>query len=103
MPEVTIPKALKVLTKEVREGLPGDEVVEVYNEVFRKPPPTEEELRQDPAPLIEKLVAYINSGLEGDRLASLWRLVFLYRNVWYNEEDERICYNEPEEEVSTEY
>ena len=103
MPVVTKEQALKLLTDEVQEKLGADELLEVYNEVFPNDPSTEEEACEDVAPLIEQLVDHINSGLEIDEVMDLWRLIIpKHRNLWYDEEEERIHYNEETEAVSAE-
>ena len=102
MPVVTKEQALKLLTDEVQEKLGADELLEVYNEVFPDSPYTEE-VHEDVTPLIKPLVDHINSGLEIDVLMELWRLIFTkHRNVWYDEEEERIHYNEETEAISAE-
>ena len=99
MPVVTKEQALELLTHEVRENLGADEVLEVYNEVFPDDPHTAEES----GPLIEQLVGHINGGLEMDEVMDLWGLIFpKHRNVWYDEEEERIHYNEEAEAVPSE-
>jgi hypothetical protein len=103
MPVVTKDKALELLTSEVREKLRADELLEVYNEVFPDDPPTGQEAHEDSQPLIEQLADHINSGLEIDEVMDLWGLIFpKHRNVWYDEEEEQIHYNEEAEAVSTE-
>ena len=103
MPVVTKEQALKLLTNEVQKRLGADELLEVYNEVFPDDPHTEEESHEDVTPLIAQLVDHINSGLEIDVVMDLWELIFpQHRNVWYDEEEERIHYNEETEAVSAE-
>jgi hypothetical protein len=103
MPVVTKEQALELLTQEVQEKLGADELLEVYNEVFPDDPYTEEEAHEDVTPLIEQLVAHINSGLEIDVLMDLWGLLFpKHRNVWYDDEEERIHYNEETEAIPAE-
>jgi hypothetical protein len=103
MPVVTKDKALELLTKEVQEKLGTDELLEVYNEVFPDDPHTELEVREDPTPLIEQLVHHVISGLEIDEVIDLWGLIFpKHRNVWYDDEEERLHYHEEAEAVSSE-
>lgn len=41
------------------------------------------------------LARYVRSGIEAEELVDLWNVVFPEdRNVWYDEEDEKIHYNE---------
>jgi hypothetical protein len=103
MPVVTKDGALELLTNEVQEKLGADELLEVYNEVFPDNPSTEEAAHEDVTPLIERLVDHVNSGLEIDEVIDLWGLIFpRRRNVWYDEEEERLHYNEEAEAVSSE-
>jgi hypothetical protein len=103
MPAITKDKALELLAGEVQENLGADELLEVYNEVFPDHPYTDEKAHDDPSPLIAQLVARIRSGLEIEEVLDLWGLIFpRHRNVWYDEEEERIHYNEEAEAVSTE-
>jgi hypothetical protein len=103
MPVVTKDQALELLTNEVQEKLGSDELLEVYNELFPDDPYTEEEVHEDVTPMIEQLVDHITSGLEIDEVIDLWRLIIpKHRNVWYDEEEERIHYNEETEAVSSE-
>src|SRR5262249_52526612 len=103
MPVVTKDKALELLTNEVQEKLGADELREVYNEVFPDDPYTEEEAPEDVRPLVEQIVGHVNSGLEIDEVIDLWGLVFpRHRNVWYDDEEERLHYNEEAEAVSSE-
>jgi hypothetical protein len=98
MPEVTQDQALELLTKAVREQLPADEVLEVYNELFPTHPYAEAEAKKDPSRLVEELVAHIHSGLEVGELMELWRLILTRdRNLWYDEVEEKIHYNEETE------
>ena len=100
MSTVNKDQALELLTKEVRQKFGVDELLEVYNEVFPDRPRTEDEAHQDSSPLIEQLVEHINSGQEIDEILDLWGLIFTkHRNVWYDEEEERIHYNEETEAV----
>jgi hypothetical protein len=102
MPEVTKDTALELLTNEVREKFGADELLEIHNEVFPEDPYTEEEAHADVTPMIERLVGRINSGLGMDEVTDLWGLIFpRHRNIWYDEEDERLHYNEEAEALSS--
>jgi len=101
MPIVTQDQALELLAAEVRK-FDTDELLEVYNEVFRNTPRTEQEAKEDPQALVARLVDHIN-GRAIEEVVALWGVIFpRHRNVWYNEEDDRIYYNEEAETVSTE-
>lgn len=103
MAVVTKDKALELLTNEVQEKLGADELLEVYNEVFPDDPYTEEEVHEDVTPLIDRLVDHVNSGLAVEEVIDLWGLIFpRHRNVWYDDEEERLHYNEEAEAVPSE-
>lgn len=103
MPVITKEQVLELLTNEVQEKFGADELLEVYNEVFPDNPRTEEEADEDVAPLIEQLVAHINSGLEIDVLMELWWLIIpKHHNIWYDEVEDRFNYSEESEAVSAE-
>jgi hypothetical protein len=103
MPVVTKAQALELLTNEVQEKLAADEILEVYNEVFPDDLHTLEEAQENSAPLVERLVDHIKGGLEIDEVMDLWGLIFpKHRNVWYDDEEERIHYNEEPEAVPSE-
>jgi hypothetical protein len=103
MPVVTKDKALELLTNEVQEKFGADELLEVYNEVFPDEPYTDEEAHEDVTPLIEQLVDHVNSGLGVEEVIDLWGLIFpRHRNVWYDDEEERLHYNEEAEAVQSE-
>ncbi len=103
MPVITKKQALELLTNAVQDKLGADELLEVYNEVFPDDPYTAEEVEADSGLLIEQLVDHINGGLEIDEVMDLWRLIVpKHRNVWYDEEEERIHYNEESEAVPSE-
>ena len=102
MPVVTKDQALQLLTSEVKK-FDTDELLEVYNELFPKHPYSEEKARQDPSPLVERLVAHINSGLDIGEIIELWGLIVpKHHHLWYDEVEDRIHYNEETEEVSWE-
>jgi hypothetical protein len=103
MPEVTKDKALALLSNEVQEKLGADELLEVYNELFPDNPYTAEEAHEDLTPLIEQVVDHVKSRLEIDEITDLWGLIFpRHRNIWYDDEEERLHYNEEAEAVSSE-
>jgi len=98
MPVITVDQALELLTREVQQKLPADEVVEVYNDVFPETPSTEYEANANVEHLIEQIVAYITGERGQEDIVYLWGLIFpRHRNIWYNEEDDRLYYNEETE------
>jgi hypothetical protein len=103
MPLVTKDEALELLTDAVQEKLDADELLEVCNEVFPDDPYTDEEAHEDVTPLVEQLVGRIHSGLEVEEIIELWGLIFpRHRDIWYDDEEERLHYNEEAQAVASE-
>jgi hypothetical protein len=103
MPAVTNDKALELLTKAVQDQLETSELLEVYNELFPATPYTSAAAQVDAEPLRTRLVDYFNNGLAIDEVTDLWRLIFPeHRNIWYDEEAERLHYSEKAEAAATE-
>jgi hypothetical protein len=94
MPAVTKDEAVAMLSRAV-EQFGWDEVLEVYNELFPDEKHTEEETRADATPLVRRLVSYFNSGLLPEQVADLFGMIFpRHRRIRYDEEEERIHYQE---------
>lgn len=94
MPEITKVEAVQMLTKEV-EQLPADEVLEVYQSLFRGRPVSEKTAMRNPAPLVTKILRHLHSREYEEEIVGLWGVIRPKdRNVWYNEEEDRFCYNE---------
>lgn len=87
MPVLSTNEAAERLAKVVEKANPTT-LTEIYAELFpEKPAPT--------APSAPELAQHVRSGLEAEELVDLWNVVFpTDRNVWYDEEDEKIHYNE---------
>lgn len=95
MPVVTTVEALNRLTEAVEHEFGWDEVLEIYNEMFPTHPATEQQARTDASPFIREIVAHIKKGLSAEEIVDLWELVIPNdRNVRYDEEEDRIHYNE---------
>ncbi len=69
MPVATRDEALELLSREVQQHLPNDELVEVYHEVFRFKPAAEQEARRTSGPLAEQLVASSTAGWRWTKLS----------------------------------
>lgn len=103
MPAVSRAQAVDLLTRAVEEQLPPDELLEIHNELFPDDACTAEEARNDPIRITQRLVGFINGGRDPSELPGLWGLVFTKdRNIWYNEEEDRVHYNEETEALGTE-
>src|SRR5262245_59946108 len=102
MPAVNKNQALELLAREVQK-FDADELLEVYNEVFPDHPSTAEEAHEDSSSLVDQLVEHIRSGLEIDQIIDLWGVILPGdRNLWYDEEEETLHYNEEAEAVPSE-
>jgi len=98
MPTIPANEAVGRLIREVEENLPADELLEIRNELIPGQPRLPEEAVQDKKALMDHIVAYLNSGLPMEEVAEMWNLIFTrHRNVWYNEMEDQIHYNEERE------
>jgi hypothetical protein len=87
MPALSTSEAAERLAKVVEKAKPTD-LAEFYAELFPEKPVTTAVSAVD-------LARHVRSGLEAEELVDLWNVVFPSdRNVWYDEEDEQIHYNE---------
>lgn len=87
MPALSTNEAAVRLAKVVEKATPGI-LSEISAELF----PQEPEV-----PLLSALdlAKHVSSGLAAEELIDLWNVVFpADRNVWYDEEDEKIHHNE---------
>jgi len=94
MPVISKEQAVERMIRQVERYDPA-ELLEVHNELFRNEKRTEAEVRQNPTPLINRLVDFISGSEIGD-LVFLWGFIFpaRYRNIWYEEEEDGIHYDE---------
>jgi hypothetical protein len=87
MPALSINDATERLAKGV-ENAKSTALSEIGAELFPEGP-------RVLAPSAAGLARHVRSGLEAEELVDLWNVVFPEdRNVWYDEGDERIHYNE---------
>jgi hypothetical protein len=87
MPALSTKEAAERLAKVVEKVKPTL-LSEIHAELFPEKPAAG-------SPTAAYLASHIRSGLEAEELVSLWNVVFpADRNVWYDEEDEKIHYNE---------
>lgn len=87
MPTLSTNEAADRLAKGVENAEPTT-LREIYFELYPQN-------SSDVAPSAFDLAQYVRSGLEAEELVDLWNVVFpADRNVWYDEEDEKIHYNE---------
>lgn len=87
MPALTANEAAERLANGVEKAKPAA-LAEIYADLFPEKPVA--------AVLSTAVLAqHVRSGLEAEELVDLWNVVFpADRNVWYDEEDEKIHYNE---------
>lgn len=87
MPALSTNEAAERVAKGVENANPTA-LTEIYAELFPETPAATALSATD-------LAQHVRSGLEAEELVSLWNVVFpADRNVWYDEEDEKIHYNE---------
>jgi hypothetical protein len=102
MPTLSKKKAVEALREEVCKARP-DDLVEIHNELFPGEPTTEKAAQRDPGTLTAKILGHIEAGLEVEEILGLWGVVFPgSRDVWYDEEKNRVHYEKDEEAVPTE-
>src|SRR5215468_7619295 len=96
MPVISKEQAVERMSRQV-EKYDLLELLEVHNELFPNEQRTEAEARQDPTPLVKRVVDYIR-GSDIGNLVELWGFIFptRYRNIWYEEEEDGIHYDEPD-------
>ncbi|MEX0793718.1 MAG: hypothetical protein WD045_11310 [Pirellulaceae bacterium] len=87
MPTLSTNEAAQRLAKGVEAARPSA-LTEIYAELFPEKVATTN-------PSATDLARYVQSGLEAEELVDLWNVVFPEdRNVWYDEEEAKIHYNE---------
>ncbi len=87
MPALSTNEATERLARVVEKATPTV-LSEIYAELFPEKPVSAE-------PSAADLARHVRSGLETEELVDLWNVVFpADRNVWYDEESEKIHYNE---------
>ena len=87
MPVLSTTEAAERLAKVVEKAKPTA-LSEFFAELFPEKPATV-------PPSAADLARHIRGGLEAEEIVDLWNVVFpADRNVWYDEEDEKIHYNE---------
>lgn len=87
MPALSTNEAAERLAKVVEKAKPTA-LAEIYDELFPEKPVAA-------LPSAAHLAQHIRNGLEAEEIVDLWHVVFpADRNVWYNEEDDEIRYNE---------
>ena len=92
MPAIPKKEATERLARAI-EKAPGDDLSEVYAELF----PTKAPPQPLPADFARNIAAHVRSGIEPEEIVDLWNVVFpADHNVYYDEEDDVLRYNEPE-------
>jgi hypothetical protein len=90
MPAISRTEAVERLAMAV-EKAPPDMLVEIYIEMFPA--------KSKPAcvPLAQELAQHVRTGFAPESIVDLWRVLFPgYRNMYYDEEDDALKYNERE-------
>ena len=87
MPALSKNEAAEILATHVEKAKPSA-LVEIYAELFPEKPAATQ-------PSASDLVQHIRRGLDAEEIVDLWNVVFpTDHNVWYDEEDDEIRYNE---------
>ncbi|HEX5244855.1 MAG TPA: hypothetical protein VFW23_16480 [Tepidisphaeraceae bacterium] len=87
MPALTKEQATEKLAQDVEQARLAA-LSEIYAELFPEQPAVR-------IPSASELAQRIRAGLEWEEIVDLWNVVFPKdRNVWYDEEDDRIHYDE---------
>ena len=87
MPALSANEAAERLAKAVEKSKPTA-LTEIYAELFPERPAAAQ-------PSAADLAKHVRTGLEAEEIVDLWNVVFpADRNVWHDEEDDKIHYNE---------
>ena len=87
MPALTKNQAVEQLAVVVETVKPST-LAEVYAELFPETP-------SSPPPSAKDVAQHIRNSLEAEEIVDVWNVVFpSHRNVWYDEEENQIHYNE---------
>ena len=98
---VSLEQAAEILETEVGKNLASDEVFEIYNELFPEDRGAEDEAYKNDGPLIKRICDRIRGNGDAEDLVYLWELILTkHRNVWFNEEDNLIYYDEEHESLA---
>jgi hypothetical protein len=104
VPEIPADQAVAMMTKRVEDELAWDELLEIHNELFPKHQASEEEAQQHRSVLVQRLVERITAWAAIENFVDVWGMLFpRHRNVWYNEEDKTLHYNEDSEAVEVDW
>ncbi len=95
MPMITTGEAIDRLVKAIEQAQ-SHVLAEIYTELFpdRQAPDATEPAR---SPLVRYIVDHIRQGIEPEEIVDLWNVIYPEdRNVWFDEEDRVVRYNELE-------
>ena len=95
MPAVTKDEAVALLARAVETEFGPDEVLEIYNELYRDDPATEEAARADPGRLAGRIVADLRRAPPEEVADRWWTILPGYRDIWYDVDDDVIHYRPP--------
>lgn len=87
MPALPLHEAAEKVAQGVESARPTV-LREIYSEIYPEKPPVE-------SPSAAELARLVRGELEPEEIVDLWNVVYpADRNVWYDEEDEQVHYNE---------
>lgn len=94
-------QAVEILAEAVRSAAPED-LVEIYYELFPGMTAAEETETASSLNMAEKVLQHFSAGLEVEEILDLWNVVFpSHRNVWFDEFEEQLHYDEESTPVET--
>jgi len=101
MSEVSRDDAVQRLASEI-EKFAWDDLVETHNELLPFAPVSIDSDPQDTNKLKGTILSRVADGLEAEEIIDLWNVVFpADRNVWYDDENECVHYNEEPQHVES--
>ncbi|HQZ68145.1 MAG TPA: hypothetical protein PLY87_23805 [Planctomycetaceae bacterium] len=101
MSEIAVNVAVQRLSKKIEE-FSWDDIIESHNELFPFQALSVEEEPKEIELVRKKVMDRIENGLEAEEVVDLWNVVFPSdRNVWYDEENECVRFNEEPQQVES--
>ncbi len=101
MSKISVSVAVQRLSTEIAK-FSWDDVIETHNELFPFEPLSVDGESKDVEEVRRKITRRIAEGLEAEEIIDLWNVVFPSdRNVWFDEENECVRFNEEPQQVES--
>lgn len=101
MSQISEVVATQRLSSEI-EKLSWDDIVEIHNELFPLQPLSVESESKDADEVRKKVMNRLAEGLESEEIIDLWNVVFPRdRNVWFDDEQVCVRFNEEPQQVES--